>query len=118
MAGMHIHAHANTEQFYALARHFKTLRHGSEKPLDDWLDFSAQDTFMRPGETCIGQKCGPSLENLLIRRLDMGVGAHHGAGLTIQMPSHGHLLRRSFRMKIHKDHLCLLEQLPNASLCR
>lgn len=88
--------------------HFKPLRHGGEKPLNDRLNFPSQHALMRAGKTRVAQVRRAAGENLLIRRLHVSVRAHHRADLAIQHPRERDFFRGGLGVKIHKDDFRLL----------
>src|SRR5665213_709321 len=55
-----------------------------EEPLDDRLDFAAQDAFVGAGKAGVCQISGAAGKNLFVRRLDMGMGADDRADLAIE----------------------------------
>ena len=109
-AGGFINVNQNAVEHYTVFGHFESLGHGREKFPDDWLDFTAQHTFVRPGEARVAQIRRAAGENLFVRRLHVGVRAHHGAHLSIEIAAQGDLLRGRFGVKIHKNDPGLLPQ--------
>ena len=74
------------------------------------LDFAAQNAFVRPGETGVGQIRRAAGKNLLVRRLHVRVRAHHGADLAVEHPRERNFFRGRLGVKIHEDDRRVLAQ--------
>ena len=94
----------------SVSGHFKTLRRTGKEALDDRLDFAAQNTFVRPGETRVSQIGCASGKNLFVGSLNMRMRAYHRTDLPVEKTRKRNLFRGCLGVKIHKDDLCLLAQ--------
>ena len=88
-------------------RHTKALWCVGEESSHNGIDFAAEDAFVRPCESGITKECRSTGEDLLVRGLDMCVGANDGADFSIQHPCHGNLLGSSLGVNVHEDDGCL-----------
>ena len=84
LSGGVVNFHQNALQQRALLGHVKSLRTAGQKAPYHRLDLPAQNAFVRAGESGIGQVRRATRENLLVRRLDVGVRAHHRADSSIE----------------------------------
>src|SRR5512142_1363620 len=88
-----------------------------EEPPDGLLFLDADDRVGGPRHARVRYESGARREDALVSRLDVGMGPHDGACLSVDVPCQGGFLRRGLRVEIDDYHACFLLELFNLADC-
>src|SRR3974390_1700944 len=88
---------------YSADGNVEFLGHGSEEALNNGGGLTTDDAIVRPSETGITKKGCAAWKNLLVGRLDVGMGANHRADASIEHACQGDFFGGGFGMEIDKD---------------
>ena len=78
-------------------------RHPVDEPPQHRLDLDTDDGVVRPGHAHVGDVGRARGQHPLVRGLHVGVGAHDGGDLSVEVPAHRELLRGRLRVEVDQD---------------
>ena len=81
----------------------KGSRQVGNETTHDRLDLAPENGMHRATHAGVADEGRAVLENLFVRRLDMGVGAEHGGNAAVEITADRNFLTRGFAMRIDDD---------------
>src|SRR6266850_144798 len=93
----------DTVHLHVAGGNLEACRQAVQEFRDDTVAVHADHTAVRSGHANVGDVGRALGENVLVRRRDMRVRAHHRADAPIEIPAHRQFLAAGFRMHVHQN---------------